>query len=372
MHAHAHEHDQQQFRAPPPSPIAHASAQRSLVNEDEISDFLEHSLRVPDLVLPDQIFPKEVQVKNLPELDFQSLVSTQNEETITKFLECISGIGCFQLVNHPISSELIQSVSIAAAGIFGLPPDKKTVVSRSSERIYGFEEFNGGEEEEEMENSEEFVWCRDEGLKSLMEGITLQGFSNFSKGMETLSTEIQKVAHQVLTTLLEHAPITSTKLITDVPEMQEIHSLVCYLHKHHRYTSVSRCDGSLKSDFIRMLIRGSAEYSHALCIHVFDNSSDFHVYSKKGWVSFTPSRDALVMTVGNQIQAWSAGLYKNVIGRPIFKTEDEESISMAFLFSPPANSRETHGNKENTISLRQQLLLALFLTLIYHVFSVFV
>ncbi|KAF5178532.1 downstream target of AGL15-4 [Thalictrum thalictroides] len=175
-----YEHDLQQFRAPPPSPIAHASARRSLVNEDEISDFLEHSLRVPNLVLPDQIFPKEVQVKNLPELDFDSLVSAKNDETIARFLECVSGIGCFQLVNHGVSSDLIQSVSIAAAGIFGLPPDKKTVMSRSSERMYGFEEFSGhADEEEETENSEEFVWCRDEGLKSVMEGIRLQGFSNF-------------------------------------------------------------------------------------------------------------------------------------------------------------------------------------------------
>ncbi|KAF5178534.1 downstream target of AGL15-4 [Thalictrum thalictroides] len=365
-----YEHDLQQFRAPPPSPIAHASARRSLVNEDEISDFLEHSLRVPNLVLPDQIFPKEVQVKNLPELDFDSLVSAKNDETIARFLECVSGIGCFQLVNHGVSSDLIQSVSIAAAGIFGLPPDKKTVMSRSSERMYGFEEFSGhADEEEETENSEEFVWCRDEGLKSVMEGIRLQGFSNFSKGMENLSTEIEKVAHQVLTTLLEHSPIVSTKLITDVSDMQDTHNLVCYLHKHHRYTSVSRCDGSLKSDFFRMLIRGYAELSHSLCIHVCDDLSDFHVYSKKGWVSFTPNRDALVMTVGDQIQARSGGLYKNVIGRPIMKTEDEESISMAFLFSPPANSRGTHGNRENTISLRQQFIFALFLTLIYHVFS---
>ncbi|KAF9613767.1 hypothetical protein IFM89_011491 [Coptis chinensis] len=359
--------DQQHFRAPPPSPVAHAINRRpSFVNEDEISDFLKHSLplRVPDLVLPDQIFPKQVQVKNLPEIDLQSLLSSENR-TIANFLESVAGIGCFQLVNHGLSSDLIRSVSIAAAGIFGLPVDKKTAVSRSSERVYGFEECYG-EEDEEMETSEEFVWCRDEGLKSVMEGIRLQGFSNFSKEMENLSTEIEKIASKVVFKLIEHAPMASAKL-TNMTDRQGLHDLVCYLHKHHRFTSLSRCDGSLKSDFIRMLIRGSANYSHALCVHVCDDSSDFHVYSKKSWISFTPSRDAIVMTIGDQIQARSGGHYKNVIGRPIFKVEDEEPISLAFLFSSKTITQRSHINEEKTITVRQQLMLALFLAVLHHI-----
>jgi hypothetical protein len=36
---------------------------------------------------------------------------------------------------------------------------------------------------------------------------------------------------------------------------------------------------------IRMLIRGT-DFSHALCLHVCDGASEFHVSSKKGWVSF--------------------------------------------------------------------------------------
>lgn len=169
-------HQPQQFRAPPPSPIAHASSRRSLlVNEDEISEFLEHSLHVPNLILPDQIFPKEIQVRDLPEVDYSSLILSKTD-TVTSFIESISANSCIQLVNHGVSSELIRSVSIAASGIFGLPPENKKTMSRSHERLYGFEESDS---EEESETSEEFVWCRDEGLKSAMEGIKLQGFSNF-------------------------------------------------------------------------------------------------------------------------------------------------------------------------------------------------
>lgn len=75
-------------------------------------------------------------------------------------------------------------------------------------------------------------------------------------------------------------------------------------------------------------------------------------------------------------QAWSGGNYKHVIGRPIFKgDEEEECISMAFLYSPPTTSlpnisagavKGNMGNK--TISLVQQTIFALILNLVYQLF----
>ncbi|GKE50477.1 1-aminocyclopropane-1-carboxylate oxidase 5-like protein, partial [Tanacetum coccineum] len=105
---------------------------------------------------------------------------------------------------------------------------------------------------------------------------------------------------------------------------------------------------SFRYDVIRMLIRGS-EHKHALSFHVCDGSSEFHVYSKKGWVSFLPDKHALVVTIGDQMQTWSQGKYKHVIERPIFKGELEDCISMAFLYSP--NLPISKGEKDDTISL---------------------
>ncbi|KAJ6711547.1 hypothetical protein OIU79_007897 [Salix purpurea] len=134
------------FRAPPPSPIA--SGRRSSVTNDEVlTEFLEHSLR---------------------------------------------------LVNFGIPGEFIRSVSATAAGIFQLPPEKKEAVSRSLERPYGFEEVHGDHQEAESEVSEDFVWCKDESLTVDMEGIWPTGYSNFSQKMETLSSDIEHVARNIL------------------------------------------------------------------------------------------------------------------------------------------------------------------------------
>jgi hypothetical protein len=165
------------FRAPPPSPIA--SGRRSSVTNDEVlTEFLEHSLRVPDLILPDKIFPRQKIVETPPRIDCQSLISGESD-SVLRMLDSIARIGCFQLVNFGIPSEFIRLVSVTAAGIFQLPPEKKEAVSRSLERPYGFEEVHGDHQEAESEVSEEFVWCKDESLKLDMEGIWPTGYSNF-------------------------------------------------------------------------------------------------------------------------------------------------------------------------------------------------
>ncbi|KAL5729031.1 non-hem dioxygenase in morphine synthesis N-terminal [Ranunculus cassubicifolius] len=314
------------FGALPPSPIARANDRPSVLNEAEISNFLQHSLFVPKLKLPDQIFLNKIQV---PEIDFLSLVLCK-PDTVSSFLESVASTGCIQLVNHGISSELIRSVSLAASEIFG------------------FEELDTAGKMETPE-PEEFVWCKDKGLESVMAGYLLQEFSNnFGEEMENISTEIEKLAHHVLSALFQHAFISPAIF----SGKQEGHNIVCYLHKRHRHTP----DINLKY----------VDFSHALCVHVCDHSTTVEVYSQKGWISFTPNRNAIVMTIGDQVQAWNGGRYKNVISRPILKVEDEKPISMAFMYSPPSTTQKLNTGK--TISLKQQLVFAIFLTLAYHLY----
>ncbi|KAG5229117.1 hypothetical protein OIU77_023766 [Salix suchowensis] len=357
------------FRAPPPSPIA--SGRRSSVTNDEVlTEFLEHSLRVPDLILPDRIFPRHKTVETPPRIDFQSLSSGESD-SVLKMLDSIARTGCFQLANFGIPGEFIRSVSATAAGIFQLPPEKKEAVSRSLERPYGFEEVHGDHQEAESEVSEDFVWCKDESLTVDMEGIWPTGYSNFSQKMETLSSDIEHVARNILQVLHENCPRKSM-YGDDTMQRQDPIGPVCCLYKHGRSFQADQRSRSSGYDVMRMLIRGT-DYSHALCFHLCDGSSEFHVYSKKGWVSFCPDKDALIVTVGDRTQVWSDGQYKYVFGWPVFEGEDEDSISMAFLCSLPSSSSSSSSktSKEKTFSLGQQAILAIILTLVCHFFFYF-
>lgn len=163
------QHNPTEFRAPPPSPIA--SGRRSSVANDEfLTEFLHHSLRVPDLVLPDRVSPRQKsKVDKLPKLDYKLLDSVDDKE-----FDVIARTGCFELVNHGITDELVRLVSDYAGGVFELAREKKAVLARSGDRMYGFVDFHG----EEMDSGEEFVWCRDEVLRSKMEAVLPPRISN--------------------------------------------------------------------------------------------------------------------------------------------------------------------------------------------------
>ncbi|KAE8655676.1 hypothetical protein F3Y22_tig00117021pilonHSYRG00172 [Hibiscus syriacus] len=345
------------FRAPPPSPIA-SGCRSSVTNDEVLSEFLERSQRVPDLVLPDKVFPRQKFIENPPKIDFRDLDSMVCE-TLPKILDSVARIGCFQLVNHGIPGESIRSGFSAAAGIFQLPPEKRKAVTRSPEKLYGFEEIH---EEDEGEVSEEFVWCKAKSLELEMEGIWPVGYSNFSEKMETLVSSLEKVAEKILIVFRESYP--------ENPDYknEKIKGSACYVYKHGRNVA-----GDIWYDVIKMLVRG-IDYSHALCMHICDGSSRFHVYSKKGWVSFQPDDHTLVVTLGDQIQALSGGELKHVIGRAIHRGEKEETVSMALLYSASSSENrevESEKGKGKTISLTQQAIAAIVLAILYH-FLVFV
>lgn len=163
------------FRAPPPSPVA-SGRRSSFANDDVLTEYLQQSLKVPDLVLPDRVFPRQKPVKNPPRIDFEKLGSSENELGL-EICDQIAQVGCLELINHGVSPDLMRLVLFLAGGVFQIPPERKKTVARSPERRYGFEEFHG--EEEIRDESEEFLWCDEVAMKVEMEGIWPFGFSNF-------------------------------------------------------------------------------------------------------------------------------------------------------------------------------------------------
>ncbi|XP_075493711.1 flavanone 3-dioxygenase 2 [Primulina tabacum] len=341
------------FRAPPPSPEAYGR-RSSFNNEEVLTEFIEHSLKVPDLILPDKVFPRKNSIRAAPKLDFQDLASMRTEY-VEDILGPLAELGSLELINHGISRDLIELVMDLGDGLFGIPPEKKRAMARSLETPYGFEEIDG---EDEIREGEEFFWCGEEMLSLEMERIWPNEYSNFRKHMENLSGQIEEVAAKIL----RFIQLITLKNICHKNEQETIPKKGCYIHKHGRKTSSrDESEQSLRYDVIRMLIKGS-ESPHALCLHLCNGSNDFHVYSKKGWDSFSPSKDSLVITVGDKLQAWSRGQYKHVIGRTVFKGEDQEKcVSMSFLYSPSPNFFQ--DDKIVVISLAQQAIFALFFTL---------
>ncbi|KAL0341975.1 UNVERIFIED_CONTAM: hypothetical protein Scaly_1860100 [Sesamum calycinum] len=82
------------FRAPPPSPVA-PGRRSSFANDDVLTEYLQQSLKVPDLILPDRVFPRQKSVQNPPRIDLQSLDSLEKDAG-AEISELIAQVGCLK------------------------------------------------------------------------------------------------------------------------------------------------------------------------------------------------------------------------------------------------------------------------------------
>lgn len=157
-----------EFRAPPPSPAAGGGLTRNGETEnDEFGGFLNRSVRVPQLVLPDRILNRRETAAPWapPEIDLGRIDGEMLRSAAR------SG-GCFKIVGHGIGREVIERVGGLAGRAFRLPPEVKRAVSRTGERRWGFEM------EEEESEGEEFLWWDEKGVEELA-GIWPKGHKKF-------------------------------------------------------------------------------------------------------------------------------------------------------------------------------------------------
>ncbi|CAA7025775.1 unnamed protein product [Microthlaspi erraticum] len=308
------------FRAPPPSPVASSRRASFTANEDVLSEFLDKCGRVPNLVLPDKVFPKHRFILNPPTFDFLRLGSLQVSAML---LDAIATIGCFQLTNHGIPEATVRAAMAAA---------DKTISHDETDELVLYKD---------IDDQSERPAC----------------FSDFRE----LMGEAERIGKAM------------REKLGGRRQEEEEGVRVCYVKKHN---SKKESKGWEEEEAIRMLIRGYEE-RHSLCLSFCHADAEFHVYSKRGWVSFSPRPDAVVVTLGDQ--GWS-GRFKGVVGRPLLYRSDRGSlphhfISISFLYTTTTTSsihnstpRNITQKKKKTISLSQQLLFALFLSLIFPFF----
>ncbi|KAG9130810.1 hypothetical protein Leryth_021981 [Lithospermum erythrorhizon] len=355
------------FRAPPPSPVA--SGRRSMVANDEVlTEFLETSLKVPSLTLPDRAFPRQTSSQTPPTLDFLELTPIFESGKSKNIIDSIAKVGCFQVINHGISHDLVRCVLGSGQGIFRISPEKRKSVARSEETEFGFEESH----EEDDEVYQEFVWSNDEKLKRNMDAVWPHEYSNFRENMGKLLPHIENVAESILQFLRSNKS-TNNYETNGARELDGTHFTgpVCYLQKHSSQKVIieEQRENSLRHDVIRTLIRGS-EFPHALSLHLCNGCEEFHVYSKKGWSSFQPDKGAIVITLGDKLQVWSSGQYKHVIGRAVFKgITSEDNISLTFLYSPPYIDNMGLKKSERYFSIYQQIICFILISFVYRLWT---
>ncbi|CAM0882776.1 unnamed protein product [Alopecurus aequalis] len=330
-----------EFRAPPPSPVTGVLTNSSSGSpeygdgneDDEVSRFLRCSARVPVLRLPERAVRRKKKNKvpwNPPVIDMRLLEA--GGSVVEALRSAAVAFGCFQVVGHGVGGCLVSAAAAvsAAAGRGSPAPDEKA---------------GSGEDHGECE---ELRWSPSEGHPR--------------NRANDLFAQLERTAAKIMDALQRDSVGATDSLARD----DRNGSLLCIRTRHGK-----QCDNDgpiSHDDVLRTLIK-SSRCPRALALHLCPGASTFHVFSRRGSSSFRPLDGAVVVTVGDQLQAWSSGLCKSVAGKEAYRNDDLQGgggravVSAEFLHSAGMASELPEADAGEIIPLNLQII---FLVLVYH------
>ncbi|KZV40870.1 2-oxoglutarate (2OG) and Fe(II)-dependent oxygenase superfamily protein [Dorcoceras hygrometricum] len=247
----------------PPSPIPTGKGSRSAVSP-VLSEYIDKSSTVPDLMLP-----QHIRRRHKPEeISYGSLLFRE-KDAVRRLLRLATGHGVFGISDHGIPTEELRLALANSDRIFGL-----TVECLTS---YGYHE--------------KLVW-RGDDQEMMEKANTVIGddcFENLWKTMENVAAKLEEVAGELA-------------LVMDEIDGEQTTTRTCFnestlrVYRYHRANIIDRISSSVVDE----TDRESGPYAFSL--HVLLDSGEFCVQTDGRKLLFESSPDAIVVTMGKQIE----------------------------------------------------------------------
>ncbi|WVZ68376.1 hypothetical protein U9M48_017322 [Paspalum notatum var. saurae] len=410
-------------RGPPPAPtpIRTARGARSAAADERmLADFLEASLRVPDLALPPPrkrfSFPPDA--REGIAISSRALVSGDADASRRAVAAAAAGPGAFLVAAGGVDDAREAREAVEAAGpVFAAPEEE---VRRQLGRAWfrRRDHRTGGEElcwfrpvrtsEDRALDADlpagstyrafrqdEPVYsvirldlgypkaqsCNERGRPMLIHPTkfsttahptharghhsppTKMASSNFAREkMDTVASKMEDIAKTVIRVLSDNArnPNASS-------QFREAPSILC-LKLHDSNMSKTGWNEFGSAD--------PPDHSHALCIHLCGRDRQICLRNQGGSTFFSLPAGSMLVTIGKQVQEWSNGQFKSAVGEVLFEMTDEPDpfISVELTYSPDDLHLSEFGgharciSRPKAVSFRDQILIALLLLSFFYLF----
>ncbi|KAF0923666.1 hypothetical protein E2562_006646 [Oryza meyeriana var. granulata] len=264
-------------RALPPTPIRTARGERSAAADELVfSEFLEASLRVPDLTLPrnKRSFRYPAPLPN-PDVLARALLSGEPDAVRTA-AGAAAESGAFRL-GGAVEADEVRAAVEAAEPVFRAPEEVKRELGRwfrRRDRVAG----------------EEFYWFRpassdaDRVLDAALPGSTYQVFR---EKMEIIASKMEDLAQCVMRVLSDNS-----KNPKDSALPTEADSILCL--------TLYNCN-KLKTHWNEFGSTDPAN-SYALSIHLSGRDQEICLRNQSGSTFFSLPAGSMLVTIGKQIQ----------------------------------------------------------------------
>ncbi|KAF9672132.1 hypothetical protein SADUNF_Sadunf11G0008900 [Salix dunnii] len=270
-------------------------------------------------------------MESFPVIDLSKLNGEERKPTMEKIEDACENWGFFELVNHGISHDLLDTVErhtkehyrkcmeqrfkemVASKGLEAVQSEISDLDWESTFFLRHLPESNIAE----IPDLEEDYRLHLHFLFSIFYGIL-----KFMKLMKEFALELEKLAEQLLDLLCENLGLEKGYL-----------KRAFYGSKGPNFgTKVSNYPPCPKPDLIKGL-RAHTDAGGIILLFQDDKVSGLQLFKDGQWIDVPPMKHSIVINLGDQIEVITNGKYKSVLHRVIAQTAGTR-MSIASFYNP--------------------------------------
>ncbi|KDP20691.1 hypothetical protein JCGZ_21162 [Jatropha curcas] len=257
-------------------------------------------------------------MENFPVIDLSKLSGEGRKETMDMIKDACENWGFFELVNHGISHELMDTVERLTKEHY-----RKCMEERFKEMVAskGLEAVESEINDLDWEST---FFLRHLPVSNLAEIPNLH--QDYRKTMKEFAAELEKMAELLLELLCENLGLEKGYL-----------KKVFYGSKGPTFgTKVSNYPPCPKPELIKGL-RAHTDAGGIILLFQDDKVSGLQLLKDGQWVDVPPMKHSIVVNLGDQLEVITNGKYKSVMHRVIAQ-KDGTRMSIASFYNPGSDA----------------------------------
>ncbi|CAL9101022.1 flavanone 3-dioxygenase 2-like [Musa acuminata AAA Group] len=255
---------------------------------------------------------------NIPTID---LGSEDELQIIAQVADACRSFGFFQVVNHGVPLESMQKMMAVASEFFRLPPEEKAkhYSDDPAKKMRLSTSFNI--KKETVRNWRDYLRLHCYPLEEFVPGWPSNPAS-FRDVVSTYCREVRRLGFRLLRAISLSLELEEGYMAKVLGE-QEQHMAVNYYPKCPEPELTYGLQAHTDPNALTVLLQDP-------------NVAGLQVLKDGKWIAVNPQPDALVINIGDQLQALSNGRYRSVWHRAVVNSE-RERISVASFLCPSSS-----------------------------------
>jgi isopenicillin N synthase-like dioxygenase len=274
--------------------------------------------------------------ESVPVIDISSLSGNDPQASkstaVTEIARACKDWGFFQVVNHGVSSSLIENVWKQTRGFFSLPVDVKETIMRTRENPWGF--YNSELTKNQRDKKEVFDFTH-ERIDPIYDSRNrwLAGEQEFKNTMLEYFDACSRLSLQLLEAFCTGLDLPANFMHDD---FETNHT--GFMRLNYYPVTDPLAGLSTRPQTIADLGVHHHTDAGALTVLLQDDVGGLQVYRDGYWHDIPPVPGAFVINTGDMMQVWSNDTYRAAIHRGL-AMESRDRYSIPFFYNPSATAK---------------------------------